>query len=196
MAARKLGSDRRMGPRGSENWHAMLDGAEDILREEGHAQLSSRCIAERIGVKQRLVYYYFHTMDELIVEMFRRSSERDLQRLREISDTAQPLHQIWEICVHSHDARLISEYMALANRIPDLRTEVIKFIEESREMQVKAISKALARSSLKSRIPASGLALLAASIGLTINREEQLGVSVGHDAIMTFLNEFLSELED
>src|ERR1700757_2358581 len=39
MAARKLGSDRRMGPRGSENWHAMLDGAEDILREEGHAQL-------------------------------------------------------------------------------------------------------------------------------------------------------------
>jgi AcrR family transcriptional regulator len=50
-------SDRRMGPPGSDNWHAMLDGAEAILRDEGHAALTSRAVAERIGVKQRLVYY-------------------------------------------------------------------------------------------------------------------------------------------
>ena len=116
-----------MGPQGSEVWHTMLDGAEDILREEGHAALTSRRIAERIGVKQRLVYYYFHTMDDLIVALFRRSSERDLARLQEVSAAPKPLQELWEICFHSHDARLISEYMALANRIPDLRAEVIKF---------------------------------------------------------------------
>jgi len=43
MASRTdLPKERRMGPEGSDNWHAMLDGAEAILREEGHAALTSR----------------------------------------------------------------------------------------------------------------------------------------------------------
>src|ERR1043166_1173025 len=58
----------------------MLDGAEGILRDEGYAALTSRAVAERCGVKQRLVYYYFQTMDELIVETFRRMAVRELER--------------------------------------------------------------------------------------------------------------------
>src|SRR5688572_12242868 len=123
MTGIKGKSDRRMGPTGSENWHAMLDGAEDILREEGHAELTSRRVAERVGVKQRLVYYYFSTMDDLIVETFRRLSTRELDRLKEISKGDQPLREIWEVSSRSTDARLISEFMALANRIDDLKQE-------------------------------------------------------------------------
>lgn len=195
MTARKLGSDRRMGPAGSENWHAMLDSAEDILREEGHAALTSRRIAERVGVKQRLVYYYFRTMDDLIVEMFRRSSARDLVRLREVAASSAPLRQLWEISYLSHDARLISEYIALANRIPELRVEVIKFIEESRMIQFEAITAAMESRSVKSRISAKGIAFMATSIGLSLNREEQLGVRSGHDEVVAVLDEFLTELE-
>lgn len=195
MTETKLRPNRRMGPPGSEIWHAMLDGAEDILREEGHAELTSRRIAERVGVKQRLVYYYFHTMDDLIVEMFRRSSERDLQRLNEVRTSSMPLRQLWEICFHSHDARLISEYMALANRIPELRAEVIRFIEESRAIQVQAITAAIDRQPVKTRLPASGIAFMATSIGLSLNREEQLGVRSGHAETLAVLNAFLNELE-
>jgi len=195
MTEKKIGPNRRMGPPGSEVWHAMLDGGEDILREQGHAELTSRQIAERVGVKQRLVYYYFHTMDDLIVEMFRRSSERDLQRLQEVAASEMPLRQLWEICFHSHDARLISEYMALANRIPELRTEVIRFIEKSREIQVGAITAALERQPTKSRIPPFATALMAASIGLSLNREEQLGVTLGHAETFAVLEAFLKELE-
>ena len=68
---------RRMGPKGSPIWSSMLDAAEVILCEEGYGALTSRRVAERIGVKQRLVYYYFRTMDELIVETFRRLSSRE-----------------------------------------------------------------------------------------------------------------------
>lgn len=195
MTEKKVGPNRRMGPVGSEIWHAMLDGAEGILREEGHAALTSRRIAERIGVKQRLVYYYFHTMDDLIVAMFRRSSERDLQRLKEVSRSERPLRQLWEICFDSHDARLISEYMALANRLPDLRAEVIRFIEESRAIQVRAIAEAIERHPGKSRLPAVTLALMATSMGLSLNREEQLGVRSGHAETFAVLNAFLEELE-
>ncbi|WP_231568425.1 TetR/AcrR family transcriptional regulator [Novosphingobium malaysiense] len=82
---------RRMGPEGSENWHAMLDGAEAIPREQGHAELTSRSIAERIGVKQRLVYYYFWTMDDLVIALFRRMSGRELARLQDAAGGPRPL---------------------------------------------------------------------------------------------------------
>jgi AcrR family transcriptional regulator len=191
----KVGPNRRMGPVGSEIWHSMLDSAEDILREEGHAALTSRRIADRLGVKQRLVYYYFHTMDDLIVAMFRRSSERDLARLEEVSKAEMPLRQLWEICFHSHDARLISEYMALANTLVDLRQEVISFIEKSRDIQIEAINKTADRQTTNPKLPASAIALIATSIGLSLNREEQLGVKSGHVETFAVLNEFLSVLE-
>lgn len=195
MTEKKAGPNRRMGPVGSEIWHSMLDGAEDILREEGHAALTSRRIADRIGVKQRLVYYYFHTMDDLVVAMFRRSAERDLQKLHDVGKSEKPLRQLWEISFHSHDARLISEYMALANTIPELRSEVIRFIEESRAIQIGAIEDALSRRNRKGGLPASVIALMATSIGLSLNREEQLGVNLAHADTFAFLDAFLGELE-
>jgi AcrR family transcriptional regulator len=124
---------RRMGPRGSEIWHAMLDAAEEILREDGYGALTSRQVAERIGVKQRLVYYYFRTMDDLIVETFRRLAERELDRLASALAHERPLHELWDVYFHaSSDTRLVSEFMALANRVATLREEVRAFIEESR----------------------------------------------------------------
>jgi AcrR family transcriptional regulator len=187
---------RRMGSSGSVGAQAMLDGAEDILREEGYAALTSRRIAERIGVKQRLVYYYFHTMDDLIVETFRRLSVRELERHRRAASSERPVHALWNVSTHTADARMISEFMALANRIAALRDEVVHFIEESRAIQVEALQKALDRRRNASTIPAEGLAILANSVGLSLNREAQLGVSSGHAVITRVIQEFLSGLEE
>lgn len=197
MANNKAVSERRMGPAGSENWHAMLDAAELILREEGHAELTSRRIAEHVGVKQRLVYYYFRTMDELIVAMFRRSSERDLSRLREESQSADAIRNLWQLAAYDSDARLISEYMALANRIPELREEVIKFIEEARAVQVEVLTAAISKKKSgknDAALPPEVLVILGTAVGLLLNREEQLGVKSGHEQIKTLLEAFIGKL--
>ena len=102
-----------MRPAGSPNWQAMLDGAEEILRDDGYAALTSRAVAERCGVKQRLVYYYFQTMDDLIVETFRRLAGR----LLAAAAAARPLHARWDVATHSSDARPVAEFLALANRV-------------------------------------------------------------------------------
>ncbi len=196
MTTTKPGPARRMGPPGSEVWHTMLDGAEDILREEGHAELTSRRIAERIGVKQRLVYYYFHTMDDLVVELFRRLSERELKRLNEALQSQHALREIWDTNVGSTDARLISEFMALANRIDDLRAEVVHFIAEARAIEIEAIETALRRKGAKSDIPAPALAIIASSVALALSRERQLGVTSGHDAVMGMVESFFLKVED
>ncbi|MBW8785467.1 MAG: TetR/AcrR family transcriptional regulator [Novosphingobium sp.] len=184
-----------MGPVGSDTWNAMLDGAEAVLRDEGHAALTSRRIAERIGVKQRLVYYYFATMDDLITELFRRLSERELERFRAARRSDRPLREIWDICIHTTDARLISEFIALANRIEELSAEVVHFIEESRRIQVDALEAALKRAPAANHASAAALAIVATSVALTLTREQKIGVDSGHDDVMALIEAFLARAE-
>ncbi|MEO6716106.1 MAG: TetR/AcrR family transcriptional regulator [Novosphingobium sp.] len=195
MASVQGQPERRMGPVGSENWSAMLDAAEAILREEGHAALTSRSIAERISVKQRLVYYYFRTMDDLIVALFERLSIRELQRLTDAREAEYPLRAIWDICIHTTDARLISQFMALANRIQGLRQEVIKFIEESRAIQVELIRAACQRTPGAAGLAPEGLAIIASSVALSLTRERQLGTISGHAQIEAMIEKFLELTE-
>jgi AcrR family transcriptional regulator len=195
MAKPQIKSQRRMGPVGSENWHAMLDSAQEILREEGHAALTSRRIAERMGVKQRLIYYYFHTMDELIVDLFQRLSEREIARLELAAQSPRPLREVWDVCIHTTDARLVSQFMALANRIEGLRKEVVHFIEESRAIQVRALEQAAQRAAIPSGLPAQSLALLATSVALSMTREEQLGITSGHAEVRALIEDVIARYE-
>lgn len=196
MAKAAAAPARRMGAADSAAAQAMLDGAEIILREEGYAALTSRRVAERTGVKQRLVYYYFHTMDDLIVATFRRLSVRELERMRQAAGSQRPLRRMWDVCIHTSDARMISEYMALANRSESLREEVVRFIEDSRAIQIDTLRAALARRNGAAPVPAEALAILATSLALALNREAQLGVTSGHAAIAAAAEELLAGLEE
>src|SRR5438552_2527275 len=78
---RPTSSPRRMGPQNSATRDAMLDASERVLREQGYAAFTARSVAEVAGFKHQLVYYYFETMDDLILATFRRRAERSLGRL-------------------------------------------------------------------------------------------------------------------
>lgn len=173
----------------------MLDAAEATLLEEGYGALTSRRIAERVGVKQRLVYYYFQTMDELIVETFRRMSVRELERMRTTLETEKPLKELWDVCIHTTDSRVTSEFMALAYRNDSLRQEVIHFIEESRRIQAGAVNKALAETKLDLPLDADGIALLATGVALAMTRESALGVTMGHQSLLGLIETFQKRLE-
>ena len=184
-----------MGPVGSVNWHAMLDATEATLLEEGYGALTSRRIAERIGVKQRLVYYYFQTMDELIVETFRRMSQRELDRMRGTLEREMPVRELWDVCIHTTDSRVTSEFMALAYRNEALRHEVVNFIEESRCIQAQAVLSSLSRSRTSAPLDADGLALLATGVALAMTREDALGVTMGHASLIAMIENFLDKVE-
>lgn len=192
---RRTPTTRRMGPAGSENWHAMLDATEATLQEEGYGALTSRRIAERVGVKQRLVYYYFQTMDELIVETFRRMSTRELERMRQTLDTDMPLRRLWDVSIHTTDARVVTEFMALAHRSEGLRKEVVHFIEESRRIQGEAVKRSLDRSDVRWDLDPEGVALFATGIALTMTREVAIGVTAGHSPVHDLVDRFLDRIE-
>jgi AcrR family transcriptional regulator len=196
MGGSESTTQRRMGPSGAATWHLIIDGAEAILLEEGYAGLTSRRIANRVGIRQQLVYYYFRTMDDLVVEAFRRLSKRELERLDGALASERPVHEIWNVCVHTSDARLISEFMALANRIEGVRTEVIAYVEESRRLQVAALTKAAAqRDGGIVDLPPAAVILLANSLALAITREASIGVSMGHAEIEQVIEQALQAFE-
>jgi AcrR family transcriptional regulator len=191
----EAGPGRRIGKPGSPTWGAMLDAAENILQAEGYAELTSRRVAERVGVKQRLVYYYFHRMDDLIVATFRRLASREIERLKLAAASDRPLHEIWKVCIDTEDSRLVSEFIALANRVPDLRAEVIAFVEDSRRIQTSALQAAVSRSPQGPAMPPSGLAFAATSMALALGREAQLGVRTGHADAREAIEDLLRTLE-
>ena len=105
------------------------------------------------------------------------------------------MRAIWDICIHTTDARLISQFMALANRIEGLRQEVIKFIEQSRAIQVDLIRAACQRTPGTASLAPEGLAIIASSVALSLTRERQLGTTAGHAQIEAMIASFLESVE-
>ncbi len=184
-----------MGPKGSEIWVSMLDAAEEILCEDGYGGLTSRNVAERIGVKQRLVYYYFRTMDELIVETFRRLAVREKERLSLALEGGHPLREVWNVYVETTDTRLVSEFMALANRIEPLRLEVKDFIEESRRLQVAALERVLAAGDDGNALATIAAAFFATSAALAMHREAAIGIEAGHDEVRAAIERYIAAID-
>ena len=74
-------SARRIGAPEAKNRVVLLDAAEQLLLEEGYASVTSRRVAEKAGLKPQLVHYYFRTMEDLFLAVFRRMAEAGLSVL-------------------------------------------------------------------------------------------------------------------
>jgi AcrR family transcriptional regulator len=174
----------------------LLDAAEDVLREEGYAAFTSRNIAGRAGVNQQLLYYYFHTMEELIVAAFRRASERELARLEAAAESDHPLQAMWQVRSHKEDLRSMPEFAALANRIAELRDEVIAFRRNVRQLQVAALHKSLGgREAPMIELPPVALVALLDYVALYLNRESEFSVIEGQRELIEAFESFLAQVE-
>jgi AcrR family transcriptional regulator len=189
-------SARRLAPVDSETRTRMLEAAEAVLREEGYAMLTSRRIANRVGVKQQLVFYYFRTMDDLVVDAFRQLAKRELERLEIALRSEHPLHAIWNVCINTADARLIAEFMALAHRNDRLRAEVSGHIERMRTIHVEALTQAAkAKGGGLASLPPLAISFLASSAALALTREGAIGLSMGHAEVLALIGQSIAELE-
>ena len=74
---------RRIGAEDSKTRAQLLDAAERLLLEEGYAAVTSRRVAAKAGLKPQLVHYYFRTMDDLFVAVFRRRADENLARFEQ-----------------------------------------------------------------------------------------------------------------
>ena len=69
-----------MGAKESLTRAKLLDAAEQLMLEEGYAAVTSRRVGRKAGISPQLVHYYFQTMDDLFLEVFRRRAEEGFAR--------------------------------------------------------------------------------------------------------------------
>jgi AcrR family transcriptional regulator len=189
-------SSRRIGAPDAKNRGVLLDAAEQLMLEEGYAAVTSRRLAERAGLKPQLVHYYFRTMEDLFLAVFRRRAEEGLDVQARALQSPQPLWALWRFGTDPTATRITMEFAALANHRKSMRAEIGYYAEQFRDEQRKAISTALQRYDIDADdVPPVVWAVLITSVSRVLVMEQELGMSAGHEETVEFVERYLRRLE-
>jgi len=190
-------AQRRIGSADAKNRQVLLDAAEQLLVAEGYAAVTSRRVAAQAGLKPQLVHYYFRTMDELFLELFRRRAEEGLRHQAELLASDRPLQALWEFSIEPHGTALTMEFTSLANHRKAIRAEIGRYAEKFREVQIEVLAGVLDRAGIPPEVctPAA-LSVFVTSLGRVVVMERALGMSSGHDEAILILERFIHDLED
>jgi AcrR family transcriptional regulator len=188
---------RRIGAPESRTRAQLLDAAEVLLAEEGYASVTSRRVASRAGLKPQLVHYYFRTMDELFVEVFRRRADENLARFERAIAEDGSLRNLFRLNADPRGAAFTMEFVALANHRKDIRDEIARYAERFRAAQIEAVRAALARHDVtEDELPPIVALLAMTGLGQVLALETTLGVTAGHDTTLAFVERTIARLEE
>ncbi|WP_405182897.1 TetR/AcrR family transcriptional regulator [Nocardia sp. NBC_01377] len=189
-------SPRRIGAPDAKNRQVLIEAAQQLLLEEGWAAVTSRKVAERAGLKPQLVHYYFRSMDELLLDIFRRNADEGLELQAEMMKTDKPLHALWAFSTDPTAVRLTMEFVGLSNHRPAIRAAVAEYAEKFRTIQANALEELLGEYGFDTeRFPAAAMAVLITSISRVVVIERALGMSGGHAEALALVEREIDKLE-
>lgn len=97
----------------AETRSAILAAARQCLLTEGHANLSTRRVAEIAGVPLSQIHYHFGSRLQLILAVLAAENERLISRQRTMFDTPEPLWVRWELACDYLDEDVASGYVRI-----------------------------------------------------------------------------------
>jgi AcrR family transcriptional regulator len=189
-------SSRRIGTEHSKTRAQLVEAAEHLLLEEGYAAVTSRRVAAKAGLKPQLVHYYFRTMDDLFIEVFRNRAEANMTRFEQAVAADGSLRNLWRLNADPRGAAFSIEFVALANHRKAIRAEIARYAERYRAAQLDAVGAALAASGVSARdMPPIVALLLMTGVSQVLGLEDALGVQAGHEETRSFIDQALTQLE-
>src|ERR1700742_1958845 len=196
VRSRVMTSARRIGAPDAKNRVLLLDAAEQLMLEEGYAAVTSRRLANKAGLKPQLVHYYFRTMEELFLEVFRRRAEEGLEVHAQMLQSPQPLWALWRFGTDPAFTRISMEFMALANHRKEMRAEIAYYAERFREGERQAMATALQRYGVDNKdVPPVVWSVLMSSLSRFLVLEQAIGMSAGHAETVQLVEDYLRRLE-
>ncbi len=175
---------------------AILAAAQQIIREDGYAALSSRRIAARAELKSQLVHYYFKTMDDLFLALFRDVEAQFFARMDAATASRRPLMAVWTVCKDLHGPRLTKEFVAMATHHEGLRGEIARSAERTRGILAAQIARALRANDISPEMwPPLALAALMDGAGRLLIADHALGATAGHAEVVDFIEAQIARLE-
>ncbi|WNG92824.1 TetR/AcrR family transcriptional regulator [Mycobacterium sp. ITM-2016-00318] len=181
--------------RDSVTRRALIQATAQVMLEEGYAAASSRRVAAKAGVKPALVHYYFPSMDDLFLAVLREGAEINLTRQREALAEDRPLHALWQLN-NAHGARLLMEFMALANHRKEIRSEIINYAARYGALEESAVTLAMRAHGVDTaEFPPVVMSMIVTSLARILVLERSLGITRGHTEATDFIERLLARYE-
>jgi len=176
---------------------AFLDAAERLLVEVGYAGITTRRLAEEAGANHGLVHYYFGSMENLLLRVLERFTERLIERQRAMYAQDLPFIEKWRQAMRyllDEDIpyeKVWLELQALAWNNPELRERVDGINAEWRSVLTEAFEQA--RSEHQIEMPIDALVSLVMAFNLGIMVERAAGIEAGHRDLLNWIDNWLEE---
>lgn len=188
-------SPRRIGGNNSKTRALLLDAAERVMLKEGYAAVTSRKVAAKSKVTGQLVHYYFPTMDDLFLALWRRFVSSNMEQQKRALASAEPLRALWDFTCHVAGTALEVEFIALAHHRKSLRKEIARDGDRFRNMQIEILSRAMNDYGFENDEGlAEVLTVVLTSVSRSIIMEKDLGVSVGHARTSAYAEKWVDRL--
>jgi AcrR family transcriptional regulator len=181
-------SDRRRGVENSTVRPALVEAAEQLVREAGYPAVTARNLADKLNLKRQIVHYYFHSMDDVFIAVIRKNTERMKAKLEAAMASDEPLRALQEINRDPAQAILSMELNALANRRPAVRAEVARSAVELRELQTRVMIRHLEQRGITPAMQPIVATVLLTSLAQVLALEAAIDVSSGHAETLEFVD--------
>jgi AcrR family transcriptional regulator len=175
---------------------ALLDAAERLLVDVGHAGITTRRLAEEAGVNHGLVHYYFGSNENLLARALERFTERLIERQRAMYASDEPFIEKWRTAMRylvSEDLRyekIWLELQALAWNDPPLRARLARVNDEWRAVLTEAFADP--HRELGIEMPLDPLVSLVMTFNTGLIVERLGGVETGHRELLDWIDGWLS----
>jgi TetR/AcrR family transcriptional regulator len=175
---------------------ALLDAAERLLVDAGHAGITTRRLAEEAAVNHGLVHYYFGSNENLLARALERFTERLVDRQRALYASDEPFAEKWRTAMRylvSEDQtyqKIWLELQALAWNNEDLQARLVRVNEEWRAVLTDAFAEP--HRELGIELPLDALVSLVMTFNIGIMVERLGGVDSGHHELLDWIEEWLS----
>jgi AcrR family transcriptional regulator len=178
---------------------AFLDAAERLLVDVGHAGITTRSLAQAAGANQGLVHYYFGSMENLLVRVLERFTDRLIARQRDMYSAPDvPFIEKWRTAMRYLDAdreyqKVWYELQALAWNRPELRARVAHVNDEWRNVLTDAFAEP--RERYRIDMPLDALVSLVITFNEGMIFERLSGIEAGHAELIDWIDAWLTERE-
>ena len=177
---------------------AFLDAAERLLLEVGYPGVTTRRVAAEAGLNHGLVHYYFGSVENLLVRVLERFTERLTARQREMYiDPEIPFLEKWRQAMRylvGDDVeyeKIWLELQALAWNQPELQERVARVNEEWRSVLTEAFAEPRERCGIE--MPLEALVSLVMTFNEGIILERAQGITAGHQELLTWIDGWLEQ---
>ncbi|HVU72839.1 MAG TPA: helix-turn-helix domain-containing protein [Mycobacteriales bacterium] len=192
-----MAEPRRRRAATEEKLTRVLDGAEQLMLDEGYAAVTSRNVAARAGIQAPLVHYYFATIDDLFVALVRRRSVRNVERMAAALASDEPLRSWWDLASDPRGTALFIELLAAANHRPALKAEVGEVAREVRRVQVEVLDRILPEYGLDpTELAPALIAAAMQGLALAVVADEVAGYDTRPDEARAAMERFVARLEE